>query len=106
MRWDRSIIFIALVCISHALAAEPASFTSHAPMRALPAPSTRPAAEGGAYFVDPKVGDDAAGGNRANPWRTIQHGVDQLKPGDTLYLGGGIYYENVRITGKGAVDRP
>jgi parallel beta-helix repeat protein len=34
------------------------------------------------------------------PWLTIDHGVDQLGPGDKLYVRGGTYYEAVTIYGK------
>ncbi|MBN1675040.1 MAG: right-handed parallel beta-helix repeat-containing protein [Kiritimatiellae bacterium] len=58
----------------------------------MPAPRIR--------FVDGPGGDGLAeGGDDSNPgtldapWRTIVHGASQLKPGDTLYIRGGIYRE-------------
>jgi hypothetical protein len=48
------------------------------------------------YFV-------ALNGNNSNtgtiyqPWATIQHAVDQLIPGDTLYIRGGRYHQTVNI---------
>jgi hypothetical protein len=41
-------------------------------------------------FVAPD-GDDAADGTFERPWRSLQHGVDRLAPGDTLYVRGGSY---------------
>jgi hypothetical protein len=36
----------------------------------------------------------------------MQHGVRQLKAGDTLYLRGGIYYESVYLTQSGTAQSP
>lgn len=40
------------------------------------------------------------------PWRTINHGLKFLEPGDTLYLRGGTYYENVYISLAGTAEAP
>ena len=58
-------------------------------MRPLPAPATPPPEKGTTYFVDAARGDDKNDGSQAKPWKTIQHGVKRLKPGETLYLRGG-----------------
>jgi hypothetical protein len=60
-------------------------------------PANRPMGEGPARFVDAARGDDSAAGNKQAPWKSVQHAVRQLSPGDTLYLRGGTYYENVYI---------
>ncbi|MBI2194486.1 MAG: hypothetical protein HYU36_21115 [Planctomycetes bacterium] len=86
--------------------AEPARFASHPPMRPLPVASHRPRGPGPAHFVDPKVGDDRSEGSETHPWRTLQHAVVQLHPGDTLYLRGGTYTEHVTVTASGAPDKP
>jgi len=84
----------------------PSNYASHPPMRPLPVPSSRPMADGPAYFADAKKGDDGNPGTKEKPWRTIQHGIDQLKLGDTLYLRGGIYYENVTCKLEGHKEAP
>jgi hypothetical protein len=57
-------------------------------------------------FVSPK-GDDANVGSIEAPFRTIVKGVSTLQPGDTLYLRGGRYHEEVHLKGlHGAPDRP
>ena len=61
---------------------------------------------GPAYYVDSKKGDDANDGSRDNPWKTIQHGVNHLEPGDTLYLREGIYHESVYLTKSGKEGAP
>ena len=66
---------------------------------------------GDTYYVS-LAGDDLADGlawERA--WRTIQRGVKELKPGDTLLIGEGEYTEpqieiNVRTAQEGTPGRP
>ncbi len=79
---------------------------SHPPLRPLPVPSDRPAAAGPARFVDAARGRDAQDGGKDKPWRTINHALKQLKPGDTLYLRGGTYYENVYCAVVGRKEAP
>ena len=79
---------------------------SHPPQRALPVPIERARTTGPAYYVDSAHGDDASDGAAAKPWKTMQHGVRQLKPGDTLYLRGGIYHETVNLTRSGTEESP
>ncbi len=47
-------------------------------------------------------GDDANGGTPDRPFRTIQKGVDALRPGDTLTIRGGTYAEHVKLTVSGS----
>lgn len=63
-------------------------------------------APGPKFFVDAKKGDDQAAGTVAAPWRTVQHAARKLRPGDTLYLRGGTYYEHVSLTRSGTADAP
>lgn len=50
------------------------------------------------------TGDDAGSGRENAPWRTIQHGIDQLKPGDTLIVHPGTYDEQVKMGRPGTVN--
>ncbi len=52
------------------------------------------------YFVS-TVGSDSAAGSRENPFRTITKGGRTLKPGDTLTIGPGEYFESVELSFKG-----
>ena len=79
---------------------------SHPPMRPLPTPSTRPMADGPAFFVDAKNGKDSQDGSKDQPWQSLQHAVKQLKPGDTLYMRGGIYREHAVVTCQGTTEKP
>jgi hypothetical protein len=49
------------------------------------------------YHVSPS-GNDGGDGAGAAPWKTIAHGVSQLKPGDTLTLHAGHYRPGEQIT--------
>src|SRR5512140_1279644 len=79
---------------------------SHAPMRPLPVASDRPLAAGPAYYVDPMHGEAAGDGSAKKPWRTIEAAVKHLRPGDTLYLHGGTYFESVTIALMGTGEAP
>ncbi len=53
------------------------------------------------YYVA-KDGNDGNNGSEANPWLTIQHAVDQLNAGDTVYVKSGVYNELVTINKSGS----
>src|SRR5262245_7429798 len=67
---------------------------SHPPLRVPPPLQAGELTKGPAYFVDSARGDDAHDGSKAAPWQTVNHAIGHLKAGDTLYLRGGVYYEN------------
>jgi hypothetical protein len=75
-------------------------------MRPLPAASDRPLAAGPAYYVDPVHGDAAGEGSVKQPWKTIDAAAKHLKPGDTLYLHGGTYFESVTVALAGTAKAP
>lgn len=56
-------------------------------------------------FVSP-AGDDNGAGTVDKPFRTIQRGVDALKPGDTCYVREGVYRESVRLAESGTEEKP
>jgi parallel beta-helix repeat protein len=64
-----------------------------------------PAARAATFYVS-LSGSDAAVGTAAAPVRTIQHGVDTLKPGDTLIVEPGIYREDVAVMRGGTAGAP
>ena len=43
-------------------------------------------------------GSDAAAGTKARPWRSLQYALSRLQPGETLYVRGGTFVENVHIS--------
>src|SRR5262245_57395700 len=101
---------LSLVCLASfpwlPLAVGAAEFRSHAPLRPLPEAGERRGIVEPARFVDPARGDDQHSGDRDRPWKTLAHSLRRLKPGDTLYLRGGTYYERVALTRSGTAERP
>lgn len=57
------------------------------------------------YYVSPG-GDNNGAGTYADPWRTIDYGVDQLSAGQTLYIMAGTYHETVTVTKNGTAIAP
>lgn len=100
------LLLLPCFCVSPALAQSDAKFGTHPPMRPLPTVSHRPLEKGLTYFVDGARGDDTHDGSLAKPWKTIQHGIAQLKPGDTLALRGGTYHQHATLAVVGEPDRP
>src|SRR3954469_2138355 len=86
---------VGLLLIATLPAPAAPAYQSHPPQRPLPVPVKQPLQKGPTFFVDAAKGDDAADGSVGKPWKSVQHGAEQLKPGDTLYLRGGVYYEKV-----------
>src|SRR5262245_19056973 len=99
----RAVGFFLVLTLSgrHACAADILKVVSHPPLRSLPQPSNRPLNNGPSYFVDPIKGSDQQDGTQQKPWKTVNHALQQLKPGDTLYLRGGVYWENVVASPQG-----
>lgn len=79
---------------------------THPPQRPLPEPSKRPLAKGPAFHVDAARGDDCNDGSEKKPFKTLRRGLRKLKPGDTLYLRGGVYHEKVSLSRSGTKDAP
>ena len=57
------------------------------------------------YFVA-KDGDDDNTGSMDSPFFSVNYAVRKLKPGDTLYLRSGIYYETVEVEVSGTENAP
>ncbi len=92
-------VVLVLAVVSTVAHAKPA------PMRPLPGVSKRPAATTPARYVAP-AGSDTNDGSRNAPWKTIAHALGNAKPGDTVYLRGGTYYESLKLTRGGTAGAP
>lgn len=66
----------------------------------FPAGSSPVWAEGNVYYVA-KSGSDYNPGTEASPWQTIQKATASLEAGDTVYIRGGTYREQVIIYKSG-----
>ena len=59
----------------------------------------------GTYFVSPD-GSDKNPGNKQKPFKTIEKAAKIIKPGETCFLRGGVYREQINITTSGTKDKP
>lgn len=57
-------------------------------------------AAGKSYYVS-LVGSDKNNGSFTSPWRSINNAIDKLRPGDTLFIMGGVYKEKLNIEVSG-----
>lgn len=87
-------------------AAAAAPYQSHQPMRPPAKGAKRTLVAGPKLFVDAARGNDAAEGTEQAPWKTLAHALRRLKPGETLYLRGGTYYEKVFLSRSGEPEAP
>jgi Right handed beta helix region len=60
-----------------------------------------PASPGQAFYVA-TTGDYSHDGSAADPWRTIQHAVDNVSAGATINVESGVYNELVTVTRSGS----
>jgi hypothetical protein len=86
--------------------AEETQFKSHPPLRPLPQASNRPLEKGPSYYVDATRGNDTDAGTKQEPWKSIAHGFENIKAGDTLVLRGGTYYERLYCSTAGTAEKP
>jgi hypothetical protein len=82
----------------------PTVTTSPPPTTGATTAPTEPS--GPVRYVSPSGSDDAAG-TEDQPWRTLQHALSTIEAGDTLYVMGGTYEEDVQVTPhEGTPDQP
>ena len=103
----KSFLSLALaLLLSLTVSAQAATIVSHPPLHTPVLAKDLPEPKGPVYFVDPAAGDDSQPGTKEKPWRTINASLPKLKPGDTLLLRGGTYFENVYCAIVGTEKEP
>ena len=63
-----------------------------------PEPNPEPTNPSAQHYVA-TTGSNSNNGSINRPYRTIQHAVNQLRPGDTLNIRGGSYHEEIDLSG-------
>ncbi len=110
MRGIRTACMVSAIAIAgwvgNASAAVEENFASHPPMRPLPVATKVPLEKGPAVFVDVNKGADTNDGTEQSPFKSISRGLKQLKPGDTLVIRGGTYYEHLKLMRSGTAEAP
>jgi FlgD Ig-like domain len=56
-------------------------------------------------FYVATTGSNANNGSFSSPWKTIQHGADQLSAGDTLNILAGTYSEKIELNSSGSAGQ-
>jgi len=54
---------------------------------------------GANYYIDPNGNDRNDGLNINTPWKTLVKGIQDAKPGDTVYLREGVYRQSISLGG-------
>ncbi len=55
------------------------------------------------YYVS-EQGSDSNPGTQSSPWKSVNYASGQARPGDTIYVRGGTYYEEVRTYASGTAS--
>jgi len=66
-------------------------------MKSVVYSSTRKASTAGKTYYVSTTGNDSWAGTKKKPFATFLHAMYVLKPGDTLYIRGGVYTEQMKI---------
>jgi hypothetical protein len=97
------VSFVAATLGASALLAATGCGGSGSTVSPAPPPPTEPT--GRTLYVSTE-GSDTASGRAGDPFRTIQHGVDRLRPADVLAVAPGTYPEDITIARSGRVNAP
>ncbi len=73
---------------------------------AAPPPATLPILKKGPRVFVSVKGSDSARGDRAHPFRTIQHALNRIRPGQTVFVMAGTYDESIVFRRSGTPKAP
>ncbi len=82
------------------------SFTSPTIKQSAPAASEIKENAPSIYYISPSGNDGNSGKSSTSPWKTIQKAINIAGPGDTINLGSGIYFQDMRTKVNGTADSP
>ena len=68
-------------------------------------PARLPLSAGAVFYISP-TGSDTNAGTLAAPWRTVQKALSTLTAGQTAYVRGGTYAQNLTMMRGGTVSSP
>jgi hypothetical protein len=98
--------FLALVFVSGCGSSEsPGAKARASIVPGRPLPKRLPASTGRTFFVS-TTGSNSNPGTRRRPWRTVQHALDVLNPGQRVLVRGGTYSENLLMERDGTAGAP
>lgn len=102
-RYAWSVVLpILILCF----ASSGANGQSGSPLRTVPPPVMRPLADSGVVYVDSIQGDDGHDGSAGRPLQSVAAALAIVRPGGTVCLRGGTYYDNVYVAVCGKEDAP
>ena len=107
MKTSLALALTALLLLTACGGSEASSDATAIPTSASGASTAPPTGEvTGDYFVGTTDCDDGGDGTDSAPFCTIQHGVEQLEPGQALTILAGSYAERVNVTRSGQPGAP
>jgi hypothetical protein len=65
-----------------------------------------PPLHGAVYHVSLEGSDRTGNGSKSKPWRTMGKAAGEVKPGDTVNVGPGLFNEHVELTISGTSEAP
>src|SRR5690606_18658022 len=66
--------------------------------------ATAPNAVADTYYVRMRGSDRNSGDSLDRAWRTLDHAASRMRPGDTVYVGAGIYFDGIEPIVRGEPD--
>lgn len=92
------VVFVDQIKLKDAAGRDLDSLRETAPADEMPRASpSQMDGKKGLFYVRPGDGEHRGNGSEKDPWRGLQHALDQLKAGDTLKVLGGTYKGNFEI---------
>jgi hypothetical protein len=95
------VIFLPMVNNNNRSATPPPD-----PTPSPPSPTPKPPGDPQTYYLSPSGTDNNSGKSEQTPWATFEHAWNYIKPGDTLILLDGTYYQSISPVVDGQLGSP